>query len=143
MQYSNGSQRFSYATHSSGMYSCINVHIIVGISKNHSAYRFMVKQSNKAERLTLKMEALRTSKMSGTTRRPTTQHQTTFFCDTFKFCAVNITLRQESIQLLHSTTSITVTSVLSPLAVHRTYMFHSFPQYTLPTSCQLTYLKPL
>ena len=90
----------------------------------------MNKQSNKAERLTLKMKTLWTCKMSGTPRWPTTHHQTTFFCDTFMFCALNITVWQESTQLFHSTTSKTITSVLSPLAHHHTYMFHSFPQYT-------------
>jgi hypothetical protein len=40
------------------MCCCINGHIIVGISKNYSAYRFMVKQSNDDESLTLEMEAL-------------------------------------------------------------------------------------
>jgi hypothetical protein len=42
------------------------------------------------------------------------------------FCSPNITLWQESTQLSHGTTSITITSVLSPLTDHHTYMFHSF-----------------
>lgn len=130
MRYSSGPQRFSYAIHSSGMCCCINGHITTGISKNHSAYSFMVKQSNKDERLALKTKALWTCKMSGTARRPTTQNQTTFFCDTFMFCALTITLWQESSQLFHSTNSITVTPVLSPLADYHTYIFHSFPQHT-------------
>jgi len=46
------------------------------------------------------------------------------------FCALTITLWQESTQLFHGTTPVTVTLVLSPLADHHTYMFHSFPQYT-------------
>jgi len=128
--YSSGSQRFSYATHSSGKCCCINGHIVGGISMNHSACRFMVKRSNKDEPPPiLKVKALWTCIMSGTTRRPT-QHQTTYFCGTFMFCVLNITLWQESTQLFRSTTSVTVASVLSPLADHHTCVFHSFPQYT-------------